>query len=507
MAAATGMSMGVLQKIKSVTNCRSKITLVIQEELGNMKMKKALIILCILAASMLLSGFKLAGDSEASNEFIRMNAGVTAKMMDADYWIEKSENSDEVVMTAKEIAKWNKKHPNTVTVGDKSLSIIKMTSTVDGETVRSLIECLGAPSAGTAYIDGKPITQEYIDKLYELRNLDAIPEKISVGYGFSTSRQSLRSMPTNDFAGEDKNDYFYDTLVTSEYMPFLPLRVLHESSDGNWYFVMFSGYAGWVEKKYVALCDSRKEWLERQKIENFLVVTGRELRLPDDVGNEAVSGLILPMGTKMELVKPTDAPSNIRGRVSYANYIVKIPTAGSDGKIKDEYVLVPVSEDVHVGYVTYTHGNVVRLAMELLGDRYGWAGLSHSNDCSGVVREIFSCFGFDLPRGAGTQAYMQNMTTFAFDENSTDEEKLEVLKNAPVGSLVYFRGHIMIYLGMVKNQPYVISSLGSFVAKPGGKIISCNTMMINNMMRTYRGNGNSWLTNVSKVLYCEPNNT
>ena len=38
-----------------------------------------------VAASMLLSGFKLAGDSEASNEFIRMNAGVTAEMMDADY--------------------------------------------------------------------------------------------------------------------------------------------------------------------------------------------------------------------------------------------------------------------------------------------------------------------------------------------------------------------------------------------------------------------------------------
>ena len=117
---------------------------------------------------------------------------------------------------------------------------------------------------------------------------------------------------------------------------------------------------------------------------------------------------------------------------------------------------------------------------------------------------IFSCFGFDFPRTAGSQAAMNNMTSFAFDENSTDEEKLEVLKNAPIGSLVQFRGHIMIYLGMVNDEPYVISALGSFLAKPDGKVINSNTMMINNMMRTYRGNGNTWLTNISKVLYCEP---
>lgn len=469
-----------------------------------MKTKKAAIISLAAAASMLFSGFSLAGEPEISREYVRMNSGVSEKMMEADYWISRSENADDVIMTSGEIAKWNKENPNGVMVGDKFLSIYEMGSTVDGETVRSLIECLNAPSEGSAYINGKPITQEYIDKLYEQRNLDAIGETVKAKYGFSTSRQSLRSMPTNDFAGEEPKDYFYDTLVTSEYMPFLPLRVLHESSDGNWYFVMFSGYSGWVEKKYVALCDSRKEWLERQKPEEFLVVTGRELRLPDDVGSKSVSGLILPMGTKMELVKYKEAPSYIRGRVSYANYIVKIPTAGSDGKIKDKYVLIPVSEDVHVGYVTYTHGNVVRLAMELLGDRYGWAGLSHSNDCSGVVREIYSCFGFDFPRTAGSQAAMNNMTSFAFDENSTDEEKLEVLNNAPIGSLVQFRGHIMIYLGMVNDEPYVISALGSFLAKPDGQVINSNTMMINNMMRTYRGNGNTWLSNISKVLYCEP---
>lgn len=468
-----------------------------------MKKRKTVIIPIITAAAMLMSGFALAGDTEPMDGFVKMNSGVSAEMMNAEFWINNAHNADDEVMSYEEIAAWNEENPNTVSVGDNTLSIYEMGSTVKGSIVRELIESITPPAAGEAYIKGKPVTQEYIDELCEQRNLDAIPKKVSAKYGFSVKRRSLRTFPTNDFAGEEPTDYFYDTLAMSEYMPFRPLRVLHESSDGKWYFVMFDSFAGWVEKKYVAICDSKKDWLERQQPKDFLVVTGRELRLPDDAASSSVSGLILPMGTKMELVRYEDAPSKIRGRSSYANYIVKIPTADKNGMIKDKYVLVPVSEDVHVGYVKYTHGNVIRLAAELLGDRYGWAGLANSNDCSGVVREVYSCFGFEFPRTSGTLAAMENMGAFRFDESSSDADKLEVLRNAPIGSLVQFRGHIMIYLGMVDDEPYVISAVGTFYERSGGKKIDTNTMMINSLTRTYRSNGKSWLSNIVAILYCE----
>lgn len=359
---------------------------------------------------------------------------------------------------------------------------------------------LGTKKPEECFQNGVPVTQAYLDTLLDNANADGIPETLSIRYGYSVARASLRALPTNDFAGETESDLFYDKLVQSECMPFLPVMVVHESKDGEWYFVWFYGFGGWIEKDKIALCPSREDWLARQEKGDFLLVTGRELRLNVDRGNKELSGLVLPMGTRMPLLTVEETPESVSSRATFNSYAVKLPVRGADGMIEDRVALVPMSADVHIGYMDYTSRNVLTQAFKLLGDRYGWAGLDLSNDCSGIVREIWLCFGIEMDRTAGLQS--RTFLAKIIDvENASTEEKMTALAGLMPGSLVYFPGHIMIYLGTRNHIPYVISSVGSFAAETmeTGTVLSVNSMTVNSLL-VHRKSGLTWLDSLTKMI-------
>ena len=290
------------------------------------------------------------------------------------------------------------------------------------------------------YLNGNKTTKEYWDDLIKLSNIEGIPDEIEVRFGFTVKRMTLRLFPTEDRVFEDPSDELFDYMLYAECMPYMPVLILHESLDGEYLYVVFDSYASWVRKDAVAMCKDRDDWNDRQNPEHWLTVTGRELRLGDDPYVEAVRDLVLPMGTRMELIPSSEAPSSISNRSTYGNYIVKVPTRGTDGFIKDEYVLIPISDDATIGYLPLTSANIVRQAFKLLGDRYGWGGDLRANDCTGITREIYRCFGVLLPRV----------------------------------------GHMTIYLGTVDGIPYVISATDSFsVPAPGPtETIHANTVIV-----------------------------
>ena len=145
--------------------------------------------------------------------------------------------------------------------------------------------------------------------------------------------------------------------------------------------------------------------------------------------------------------------------------MVKVPTRGTDGFIKDELILIPVSDDVNAGYLPLTSANIVRQAFKLLGDRYGWGGDLQANDCTGITREIYRCFGVLLPRvgqSASKGVYKVDMS------GMKEKEKLSVISELKPGSLISFPGHMTIYVGTRDGKPYVISACGTFVAPAPG---------------------------------------
>ena len=418
---------------------------------------------------------------ELDTSYVRLIDGVEPEMMNADYWI--GENDNIILMSDEEIAAYNHENRGNILSSDEETRmphLDEFEDTLDGDILRTFLNdnANSVPgNPGAYYLDGTPTSRIYWQNLVDLSNIE-------------------------DRVFKDPDDGYFDALLYSECMPYMPCVVLHESSDGDYYYVVFDSYSAWVRKDAVALCEDKEDWIARQNPDQWLVVTGREIRLGIDPHCEAVSDLVLPMGTQMELVPAEDAPDIINQRTTYGDYVVKVPTRGDDGYIEDEYVLIPISDDVHVGFLPYTPANIVRQAFKLLGDRYGWGGDLEANDCTGITREVYRCFGILLPRvkqSASTGVYSVDVSEMS------DEDKLYEIEQLTPGSLIAFPGHMMIYLGMVDGVPYVISAVGTFVAPaPGSDEQIHPDSVIVNSLYVRRASLKTWLESVTVVLTIKP---
>ena len=462
-------------------------------------MKKTIVFLLILSLMMSIvpAAFAVPVPEEVREEMYR-----------ADFWLSpdrpQSYGAAAPIMSAEQIAAFNDANRAMLDLGNGvSLALEDMGEYISGDLVRLLLSfCRWPDNYDKLYVNGMIQPQPYWDALSAALAYERVPDQVQVRFGYSLVRDDLRLFPTGDFAGVTADEKLYDKLVMSEFMPFLPLAVLHESADGNWYYVAMYGFCGWIEKENVGLCRSREDWLSRMKNNNVLVVTGREIRLPEDPYCPALSGLSLPMGTAMPLAMG-DEELIVGRRRGYGCHTVVLPTRGEDGYIIDQLAFVPLSEDVSVGYLPYTAENELRLAFKFLGDRYGWAGMFSSNDCSGLIHQVFACFGFCLPRTAGAIMEVQGFSKLDLAPYSP-EEKLIGLESCPAGTLLGFPGHIMVYLGSVEGRAYVLSATGSFGPSriPEGYDYSVNGVCVNSLANTRRKTGLNWLESLDSALMC-----
>lgn len=77
---------------------------------------------------------------------------------------------------------------------------------------------------------------------------------------------------------------------------------------------------------------------------------------------------------------------------------------------------------------------IARYACQFVGNPYVYGGTSpeHGADCSGFVQTIYGRFGISLPRTAGPQSYCGKGVSLA---------------EAKAGDLVFYSGHVAIYIG------------------------------------------------------------
>ena len=155
----------------------------------------------------------------------------------------------------------------------------------------------------------------------------------------------------------------------------------------------------------------------------------------------------------------------------------------------------------YTGVFPDTEENIARLLFRHLGAEYGWAGDNNSVDCSAFVRQVYACFGYDMPGASAEQAKMTCSKT-CHVENSTVSKKLQILEDAPIGTILHFNGHIMMYLGTVDGVPYCISSTGSVAKNVDGsmKAVNVNTVIITSMSDTYRLDGRTWLEHLVTIV-------
>lgn len=455
--------------------------------------------------------YRYVADYEAEpqdpNDFVRLNTNIKSEMMSADYWINlrntgEAKASGERLSLA-EIDRLNYLNRRMITTATTSFSLYDVGDLFYYKVAKTFVEdtmkTVNAPEK--FLLNGVPTDKEYWESLEEKANIEAIDSRISVKFGVSVCNSVLRRYPTDDKIYSVDSNLYYDEIAQSDLLPFMPVAVLHESADGEWYYVLTYGYGGWIRKECIALYETKDEWLSFAEAKDFIIVTGKELRLPTDPYEQELSGMLVPMGTKLPVVALKDAPEDIHNRIGFGNYIAKLPKRNQDGMVEDVYVLIPASEDVNLGYLPFTEENVAKLAFKHLGAGYGWAGDNNGQDCSGYVREIYGCFGYNMPRSAKAQADMECTASYDVVKKSADDI-MEILKDAPIGTLLYFPGHIMLYLGNENGVAYCISSVGNFARIQDNVAVQreVNTVVITDMNDTVRADGIPWISSLTKIV-------
>ena len=377
--------------------------------------------------------------------------GITEAMLQPGFWQQRLQK-DRVRLSVADIESFNASN----LASDPYLHRLdEFPQQMPKSAVVALIDKVSTPaSSPRVYGDGRTLEADDYATLDASVQRVAIPEQVAVRWGMVVKRASMRSFPTNTRVLKNLDDRDLDRFQETGVFPGQRLAILHESADGEWWFAVNYHYAAWVPKHAVALGnrDEINAWSERAP---RLTVTGAQVRTNFNPEDTRTSEVALDMGVSLPLLSAAEVGHNVHGQNPHASYIVALPVRNASGALEFEPTLIGRGRDVTVGQLPYQPSLILQQAFKFLGERYGWGHDYNGRDCTGFVGEVYKSFGILMPRNSGQQGKSAFAPTkrFAPDDRAAREKALAELS---VGDLIYIPGHVMMYIGEVDGEPYVI---------------------------------------------------
>lgn len=388
---------------------------------------------------------------------------VTMDRQTADYWIDRTNAPDKVLANQKEIQNYNKELKKQMSQDSDTLffDVDSYDESIAGYRLRKLMGENAFVLKPYTDSQGKNISSEQWQEYLKNCNYDSIADFNTVRYGVVCRRANVRVLPTEDRIFDNADSGYSDVLQSTALAVNEPVLVMHTSSDNGWYFIVAEEYAGWVSCDTIGLAASRKEWQEIRETEHFLVVTGDRIQTKEIPGDELSGNYEFTMGTKLPLAenaawKDLKSKSGDKNSV-YDSYVVKVPKRSEDGSLTYALLAIPLNKEVSIGYMEYTRANILRQAFKMLGNPYGWGGADGERDCSSLVRDVYLCFGFHLPRNSGDMAKLSENVDV---KGLSEKETIQKLMGAEPGAILQMPGHVMIYLGCEDKNYFVLSARG-----------------------------------------------
>jgi len=415
--------------------------------------RNALIIACTLVILSGCAGFR----SEVWMPAQLPLPSVTERLETPGFWIDRSGDLDTLLMTVSEIEEFNRRALGLEVYLNDVFSLSEVKS---AEDVLGMITplCEWAENGGFIGHDNFPLTPEFFADIKGLMALDELPGTVTVAWGMTVRETDVRVLPTKELALEEINDYQFDYFQMSRLSWGTPVAVIWTTVDGSWSYIVSPYVSGWVKSDDIGIARNRDVVMDHLAADPFLVVTGPVIpvyggdesltRRENDAG-AYLGGLRL--GSRVPLAAETESAWKVR-----------VPVRDKAGFL--EFVTGFIEKDVSVnrGYLPYTRRNVITTAFSMLDERYGWGGMWGYWDCSAFVRDVFSVFGFVLPRNSTSQSKVGTILG-AFDTDTRISDKYAVLDTAPPGATILrLPGHVMIYLGTYDDNYYVIHDIWAY---------------------------------------------
>ncbi len=250
---------------------------------------------------------------------------------------------------------------------------------------------------------------------------------------------NVRVLPT-------KSVMFYNPKKPGEGFPFdynqnsllkmnTPIIVSHFSKDKAWAYIQASIVGGWVSISDIAFVN--EEFISKFKNNNYYVATKEKFPVYDVIFREYV---------KIGTIFPKDENG----------YMIAKPDFNQNAKL----IHVDLTNEVEKMPIAFNKDNRVKIAKEMMNEPYGWGGLLNNRDCSSFTQDFFTPFGKYLHRNS--KAQIKNGEYLDVSKLNKKEKKEFIKKHGvPFSTLVYLKGHIMLYIGQNEDEPLVMHNMWS----------------------------------------------
>lgn len=417
--------------------------------------KSRAITVVLFTMSFLVSNICAQGNLSRINNVERINES----MLTADFWKDKLSQSELDILSAEQINKLNK---DLFKQNPHMINLENIGNVIEDRQLKKLISSISKQPTSKRYFANKMlVSDDDYQHLRENLNIEAIDSKQPIQFGVIVKRTDLRTFPTTQKVFKTADDINLDRFQETALFPTQVVAIYHQSKDAQWYFVSSYNYSAWVAKKDVAI-GNKTDVFDYHNALPYVVITGDKVFTSSNPYNRDISEQQLEMGIRLPLVEVKDKPVLLGGQNTYASHVVKYPTRTKEGRLDIQPALIAKSQDVSLGYLSFSRKNIIQQAFKFLGERYGWGHSFNARDCTGFVGEIYKSFGIIMPRNSGQQGVSEQGKNIRFSKKTSRQEKLKAINKLDVGDLIYLPGHVMMYLGQFNDQPYVIHDVAGY---------------------------------------------
>jgi hypothetical protein len=373
---------------------------------------------------------------------------VNRMMKSPGYWISKLQNPDKVILNSKEIQAIN------ANTSGKSMYLTDVQyfqpKYYRKNAAASHIKMVNIFSKYYNGYSEQPVGRAYLEEIDKNINYAAFASTVNVRFAMTVNYAELRALPSYDPLFSSLDTLELDRMQITQLDLASPVAVLYAALDGEWFYAVSEIAEGWLHRDTIAFC--RQEVIkDYKKWDRFAVIISPKA---DIYKNENMTEFFdyVSMGTALPI-------AGIKGDLAE----IRIPKMKPDRTLGFQKAYISLS-DISVGYMKYTQRNILQQAFKHLNSPYGWGGMNGEQDCSSFLRQIYACFGIKFPRNSTGQINSAGIFAGSFEKGEPDYLRSQrIVKNGTPGiTLLYFPGHIMLYVGSEGVNPYIIHSIWGY---------------------------------------------
>jgi len=265
-------------------------------------------------------------------------------------------------------------------------------------------------------------------KDYATLNLKAITIKEVNIRAFPTIKPLLRNPK---LAGEG---FPFDYLQNSTIHANKPILISHYSKNKEWAYVFSSFASGWIKSSEFVVLNKKytKIWQKAKQIH----ITKEGVDIYDEKHNFMFKSKIGMMFALIKENKDTYTILTVSKKKSNLAYFIR------------SKILKNIASK---NYLQLNKENLKNIIDEVSKTNYGWGGMYEQRDCSSMLRDLYAPFGIWLPRNSYQQSKVGQVISF---ENLDSNQKIKLIKEkaVPFQTLLYKKGHIVLYVGTYNDE-------------------------------------------------------